>query len=82
MKVLNWELNEIIINDFCDSFTAEIKQIIMNNKIKVMCTEEKFIETIIHYNIKIFKKEELKITNEIFKAMIKNMLMWVKKKIW
>ena len=63
-----------MINDFYDSFTAEIRQIIMNNKMKVMCTEKKFIKTIIHYDMKTLKKKKLKIINEIFKTTVRNML--------
>ena len=53
----------------------------MNDRMKVTCTEEKFIEIITYYNIKILKKEELKTTDEIFKIMIKNMFMQTKKNL-
>ena len=69
-----------MINDFCNSFTAEIRQTIMNDRMKATCTEEKFIKIIIHHDMKIFKKEELKITDEIFRTTIKNMLTQTKKK--
>ena len=39
-----------MIDDFCDSFTAEIRWTAVNNRMKVMCTEKKFIETITHYD--------------------------------
>ena len=70
-----------MIDDFYDSFTAEIKQIAVNNRIKTICTKKKFIETITYHDTKTLKKEELKIINEIFKAMIRNMLIQVKKKL-
>ena len=68
-----------MIDDFCNSFTAEIRQIIVNNRMKIMCTEKKFIKTITHHDIKILKKEELKTTDEILKTMIRNVLMQTKK---
>ena len=74
MKILNQKLNETMIDNFCNSFTAEIRQIIINDRIKVICTEEKFIKTIIYHDVKTFKKERLKTTDEIFKTMIRNML--------
>ena len=63
-----------MIDDFCNSFTAEIKQTVMNNRMKMMCTEEKFIKIITYYDMKTLKKEKLKIIDEIFKTIIKNML--------
>ena len=45
----------------------------MNDRMKVMYTEEKFIKIIIHHDMKILKKKELKTTDEIFKIMIRNM---------
>ena len=69
-----------MIDDFCDSFTAEIKQIIMNNKMKITCMKEKFIKIITHHDTEIFKKEKLKIINEIFRITIKNMLTQTKEK--
>ena len=69
-----------MIDDFCNSFTAEIRQIIMNNKMKVTCMKEKFIKIITHHDVKILKKKKLKITDEIFKAIIRNMLTQTKKK--
>ena len=80
VKVSNQKLNETMIDDFCDLFTAEIKQITVNDRMKMMCMKKKFIETITHYNMKILKKEELKITDEIFRTMIRNMLTWAKEK--
>ena len=46
-----------MIDDFCNSFITEIKQITVNDKMKVMCTEEKFIETITHHNTETLKKK-------------------------
>ena len=69
-----------MIDDFCNSFTAEIKQTVMNNRMKATCTKKKFIETITHHDMKTLKKEELKTTNEIFRAMIRNMLTQAKKR--
>ena len=63
-----------MIDDFCNSFTAEIKQIIMNNRMKATCMKEKFIEIIIHYDTKTLKKKELKITDKIFRTIIRNVL--------
>ena len=80
MKVLNQKLNEIIINNLYNSFTAEIKWTAVNNRMKIMCTKNKFIKIITHHDIKILKKEELKTTDEIFRTMIRNMLTWAKKK--
>ena len=80
MKVSNQKLNETMIDDLCNSFTAEIRQIIMNNKMKAMCTEEKFIKTITHHDMKTLKKEELKTSDEIFRIMIRNMLTQTKEK--
>ena len=70
-----------MIDNFYDLFTAEIRQIVVNDRMKMMCTEKKFIETITYYDTKTLKKEELKIINEIFRTMIKNMLTQAKKKI-
>ena len=42
--------------------------------------KKKFIKIIIYYDIEIFKKKELKITDEIFKATVRNMLTQIKKK--
>ena len=75
MKILNQKLNETMIDDFCNSFTAEIRQIIINDRIKAMCMKEKFIETITHHDTKTFKKEKLKTTDEILRIMIRNMLI-------
>ena len=69
-----------MIDDLCDSFTAEIRQIIMNDRMKVMCTEEKFIEIITHHDIEILKKKELKTTDEIFRVTIRNMFTQTKKR--
>ena len=69
-----------MINNFCNSFTTEIRQTIMNDRMKATCTKEKFIEIITHHDMKIFKKEKLKTTNEIFRIIIRNMLMQTKKK--
>ena len=80
MKVLNQKLNETMIDDFCDSFTAEIRQTVMNNRMKATCTEEKFIKTIIHYDTEILKKEELKTTDEILRTTIRNMLTQTKER--
>ena len=80
MKVSNQKLDETMIDDFCDLFTAEIKQITVNDRMKMMCMKKKFIGTITHYNMKILKKEELKITDEIFRTMIRNMFTQTKKK--
>ena len=52
----------------------------MNDKMKVMCMKEKFIETITHHDMKTLKKEELKIIDEIFRTMIRNMLMQTKER--
>ena len=62
-----------MIDDFCDSFTTKIRQIVMNNRMKIMCTEKKFIKIITYYDTEIFKKKKLKITNKIFRTIIKNM---------
>ena len=64
-----------MIDDFCDSFTAEIRQIIMNDRMKMMCMKEKFIETITHHDVKTLKKEELKTIDEIFRTIVRNMLI-------
>ena len=63
-----------MINDFCNSFTVEIRQIIMNNRMKATCTEKKFIEIIIYHDTKTFKKEKLKATDKILITMIRNIL--------
>ena len=75
VKVSNYELNETIINDFCDSFMTEIRWIIMNKKMKMMCMKEKFMKTVTHHDTKTFKKQELKITDKNFRTMIRNVLM-------
>ena len=80
VKISNWKLNETMIDDLCDSFTTEIRWIIMNNRMKAMCIEKKFIEIITHHDMKILKKEKLKIIDEIFRTTIKNMLTQTKKK--
>ena len=79
-KISNWKLNETMIDDFCNSFTTEIRQIIMNNRMKVMCIEKKFIKTITHHDMKTLKKKKLKTIDEIFKTIIKNMLIWAKER--
>ena len=53
----------------------------MNNKMKAMCIEKKFIKTITYHDMKTLKKEELKIIDEIFRITIRNMLTQTKKKI-
>ena len=70
-----------MIDNLYNLFTAEIRQIVINNKIKVICTEKKFIEIITYHDIKIFKKKKLKITDKIFKTMIKNILTQIKKNL-
>ena len=69
-----------MINDFYDSFTAEIRQIAVNDRMKITCMKEKFIKIITYHDAETFKKKELKITNEIFKVMIRNIFMWAKKR--
>jgi len=80
VKVSNQKLNETMIDDLCNSFTAEIRWITVNDKMKVMCMKKKFIKIITHYDMKTFKKKELKITDEIFRIIIKNMLTQIKNK--
>ena len=69
-----------MIDDFCNSFTTEIRQTVINDRIKTTCTKEDFIETITHYDMKILKKKELKTSNEILKTTIRNMLTQTKKR--
>ncbi len=69
-----------MIDDLCNSFTAEIRQIIMNNRMKATCTEEKFIKIITYHDTKILKKEELKTIDEIFRTTIRNMVTQIKKR--
>ena len=69
-----------MIDNLCNSFTARIRQIIMNNKMKAMCMKKKFIKTIIHYDMKTLKKKELKTTDEIFRTTIRNMLTQTKER--
>ena len=68
-----------MIDKLYDSFTAEIRQTVMNNRIKVTCLKEKFIKIITHYNTKILKKENSEATNKILKIIIKNIFMQIKK---
>ena len=44
----------------------------MNDRMKIICSEEKFIKIIIYYNTEILKKENSKATSEILKIIIKN----------
>ena len=64
-----------MINELCNSFTAEIRQTVMNNRMKATCLKKKFIKIIIYHDMKILKKENLKTTSEILKAIIKNIFM-------
>ena len=79
-KISNQKLNEIMIDDLCNSFTAEIRWTVMNNKMKTTCMKEKFIKTITYHDMKTLKKEKLKTTDEIFRSTIKNMFTWVKER--
>ena len=63
-----------MIDDLCDLFTAEIRQTVMNKRMKVMCMKEKFMKTVTHHNMKTLKKQELKTTDENLRTMIRNML--------
>ena len=64
-----------MIDDLYNSFTAEIRQTVVNDRMKATCTEEKFIETITYHDMKTLKKEELKTSDEILRTMIRNMLI-------
>ena len=50
----------------------------MNNRIKIMCSEEKFIKIITYHDTEIFKKENSEATSEILEVIIKNILMQTK----
>ena len=63
-----------MIDNFCNSFTAEIRQTAVNDRMKVICMKEKFIKAITHHDTETFKKKELKTTDEILRIMIRNML--------
>jgi len=78
-KISNQKLNKIIINDFCDSFTAEIRYTVMNNKIKIICMKKKFIKIITYHDTEIFKNTNWEIISEILKIIIKNVIMQTKK---
>jgi len=80
MKILNQKLNKNIIDELCNSFITEIRQTVMNDRMKVMCSKEKFIKIIIYHDMKILKKENLKVTSEILEIIIKNVLIQTKKK--
>ena len=67
-----------MIDELCDSFTAEIRWTIMNNRMKATCLKEKFIKTITHHDMKILKKENSETTNKILKIIIKNIFMQIK----
>ena len=69
-----------MINDFCDSFTAEIRQIAVNDRMKITCMKEKFIKIITYHDAETFKKKKLKITDEIFRATVRNMLIQIKER--
>ena len=38
-----------MINQLCDSFTAEIRKTTINNQMKIIYTEQKFLNTILYY---------------------------------
>ena len=49
-----------MINQLCDSFTAEIRKTAINNQIKIICTEQKFLNIILHYIKNEFNSQNLK----------------------
>ena len=69
-----------MIDELCDSFTAEIRCTAVNDRMKAMCMKKKFIETITHHEMKILKNANQKAISEILKATIKNIVMQIKKK--
>ena len=73
-KVSNQELNKIMIDDLCNSFTAEIRHTVMNNKMKMMCIKKKFIKIITYHDMKIFKNANQKAINKILEIIIKNII--------
>ena len=69
-----------MIDELCDSFTAEIRCTVMNDRMKVMCMKKKFIKTITHHETEILKNANQKTISEILEATIKNVVMQIKKK--